>query len=169
MTKRSQRAGSLSRRNGVQQRASRNSSCQPVRFRSGSLARNLNSERWYVAKQFPKRYDCATEFTLQILGGKWKTVILCYLTQRPYRYGELRRLIPKLSDKVLTERLHDLIEAGLVVRKPQAENSKVEFYALTSKGATLGELLEHVYNWGLSHAAMFKVEVGEPLARLETT
>jgi DNA-binding HxlR family transcriptional regulator len=70
-----------------------------------------------MKRQFPKVFRCPTELTLDVLGGKWKTVILCFLKQRSCRYAELRKLMPNLSDKVLTDRLSGLVEAGLVVKK----------------------------------------------------
>src|SRR5262245_19819516 len=82
--------------------------------------RNQRTERLgrTMVKRLPKSFHCATEFTLFILGGKWKTVILCFLKERPCRYAAaLRKLLPKLSDKLLTARLHDLIDSGLVVRR----------------------------------------------------
>src|SRR5215472_15430784 len=109
-----------------------------------------------MAKRLSKHFHCATEFTLEVLGGKWKTVILCFLKQRSCRYAELRRLVPRLSDKVLSERLRDLVESGLVARKRQG---RVDVYALTSRGRTLSDPLRHLYDWGLKHAAEFRVEV----------
>jgi DNA-binding HxlR family transcriptional regulator len=53
-------------------------------------------------------YGCPVEFSLDLLRGKWKPVIMARLKQGPMRYGQLRRAIPRLSDKVLTERLRDL-------------------------------------------------------------
>ena len=118
-----------------------------------------------MAKPLPKQYHCATEFTLEVLGGKWKTVILCFLKQRPCRYAELRKLVPKLSDKMLTERLKDLVGSGLVVRKRQG---RADVYALTPRGRTLSDPLRHLYDWGLKHAAEFQVEVGTPLEELRS-
>lgn len=67
-----------------------------------------------TVKRFPKQFGCSTEFALEVLGGKWKTVILCYLKVRPLRYGELRQLMPRLSDKVLTQRLRELQSLRLI-------------------------------------------------------
>jgi predicted transcriptional regulator len=67
-----------------------------------------------MANKLPKSFLCPTEFTLAVLGGKWKTVILCYLNQRPCRYSELRKFMPNVSDKVLTERLRDLKASELI-------------------------------------------------------
>jgi DNA-binding HxlR family transcriptional regulator len=119
-----------------------------------------------MAKKLPKFFNCPTEFTLAVLDGKWKTVILCYLKERPRRYTELRKLVPKLSDKVLTERLHDLIGAGLVVRDRRTSGRSQE-YMLTQKGRLLSGVLHHLYAWGMENAASFNVEVGQPLKAIE--
>jgi DNA-binding HxlR family transcriptional regulator len=60
-----------------------------------------------MTKPLPKTFNCPTEFALTVLGGKWKTIILAYLSERPCHYSELRQLLSGLSDKVLTERLKD--------------------------------------------------------------
>jgi DNA-binding HxlR family transcriptional regulator len=119
-----------------------------------------------MTKKLPKSFNCPTEFTLAVLDGKWKTVILCYLKERPHRYTELRRLVPKLSDKVLTERLHDLIDSGLVARNRRTSGAAQE-YMLTQKGRLLTGVLHHLYAWGVENAASFDVKVGEPLRTLE--
>jgi DNA-binding HxlR family transcriptional regulator len=116
-----------------------------------------------MPKTLAKTFHCPTEFTLSVLGGKWKTVILCYLKQRPCRYGELRKLLPKLSDKVLTERLADLSDSGLIVRKRPPGQATIEHYALTSRGKSLSPVLHNLYIWGNSHAAGFGVKVDDPL------
>ena len=89
-----------------------------------------------MTKKLPRFFHCPTEFTLHMLGGKWKTLLLCFLKERPCRYAELRKLLPKLSDKMLSERLHELIDSGLVVRKPRTVGLAQE-YMLTSKGRRL--------------------------------
>jgi DNA-binding HxlR family transcriptional regulator len=115
-----------------------------------------------MANRLAKRFTCPTEFTLQVLGGKWKTVILCYLKLGPLRYAELRKLIPKLSDKVLSQRLHELAEAGLVERG-RPDGDKTEVYALAQRAQSLSVILTELYNWGDTNAAEFGVEVGHPL------
>lgn len=119
-----------------------------------------------MAKRIAKKFYCPTEFTLEVLGGKWKTVILCYLKERSCRYAELRKLTPALSDKMLTERLRDLTESGLVARIKVPGQPTTHAYVLTAKGRSLGALLGHIYTWGVEHADTFGVEVGEPLKAL---
>jgi DNA-binding HxlR family transcriptional regulator len=119
-----------------------------------------------MSKKLAKAFNCPTEFTLAVLGGKWKTVILCYLKLRPFRYGELRVLHPNLSDKMLSERLQDLIDVGLVVRRKSTGGKKIATYSLTDRGRSLHPLLGELYGWGETQAAAFGVKVGAPLARL---
>jgi DNA-binding HxlR family transcriptional regulator len=118
-----------------------------------------------LPNRLPKSFNCSTEFTLQVLGGKWKTVILCHLTMGPLRYTELRKVMPALSDKVLTERLRELIDAGLIARERSAKG-RPESYALAAKGRSLKAALKALYDWGETHAAAFGVKVGHPLRDL---
>jgi DNA-binding HxlR family transcriptional regulator len=116
-----------------------------------------------MANRLPKSFNCPTEFTLRILGGKWKTVILCYLKLGPLRYAELRKLIPNLSDKVLSQRLRELTEAGLVEHSKPSGADKSEVYALAARAQSLGRVLTELYGWGETNAAEFGVKVGHPL------
>lgn len=121
-----------------------------------------------MTKRLAKSFNCPTEFTLAVLGGKWKTVLLCYLKQQRWRYSDLRRLVPELSDKMLTERLRDLIAVGLVVHHKEGSGRNASsYYALTAKGRSLGHLLGQIYEWGDQHAKLFDVEVGYPLNALQ--
>lgn len=95
-------------------------------------------------------YGCAVEFTLDVLGGKWKTVILARLKHSPMRYGELRRAIPGLSDKMLSQRLRDMVDAGLV--DPCCEEGGDGRYTTTELGRSLGPALEALYAWGEASA-----------------
>jgi DNA-binding HxlR family transcriptional regulator len=116
-----------------------------------------------MVNRLAKSFNCPTEFTLQVLGGKWKTVILCYLKIGPLRYAELRRFIPNLSDKVLSQRLRELTEAGLVDRSRSEDDDKSEVYALSARGQSLGIILTELYSWGDNNAETFGVKVGHPL------
>jgi len=118
-----------------------------------------------MSNRLAKTFNCSTEFTLQLLGGKWKTVILCYLSVGPRRYTELRRLMPALSDKVLTQRLRELVDVGLVARE-RTGNGQPETYALAAKGRSLKAVLTALYHWGETNAAAFGVRVGHPLRDL---
>jgi len=118
-----------------------------------------------MSKRLPTYFHCPTEFTLAVLGGKWKTVILSYLKERPCRYAELRRLVPRLSDKVLSER-RDLRRSGLVARQ-EPTGTRTHTYLLTERGRSLSELLQQLYAWGLKNSGSFGVRVGAPLEQLD--
>ena len=120
-----------------------------------------------MAKRLPTYFHCPTEFTLAVLDGKWKTVILSYLKERPFRYAELRKLVPRLSDKVLTDRLRDLTRSGLVVRQ-EVPGGRTTVYTLTEKGRSLSVLLQHLYSWGVENSRSFGVRVGAPLTDLDS-
>ena len=89
-----------------------------------------------------KIYGCPVELALDMIGGKWKTVIVARLKQGPMRSGELRRAIPNLSDKVLTERLRDLEARGLVIHSADGP------YELTERGLSLAPALQALCDWG---------------------
>ena len=108
-------------------------------------------------KRLPKTFGCPVELSLQLLGGKWKTVILARLKERPLRYGELRALIPQLSDKMLTQRLADLKEAGLIER---SGGKREAGYRLSARGESLRPILQALYDWGESQAIELDVSVG---------
>lgn len=86
-------------------------------------------------------------------------MILARLKDNPLRYGELRRLIPDLSDKVLTERLRDLRDTGLVETTGEGGATR---YALTARGESLRPVLEALYAWGEAAAAEAKVQFRPP-------
>jgi DNA-binding HxlR family transcriptional regulator len=92
-------------------------------------------------------YGCPVELALELIGGKWKTVILARLKENSMRYGELRRAIPDLADKVLTQRLRDLEENGFVERSSGGTDDAIR-YRLTSYGRSLAPALEALYAWG---------------------
>lgn len=83
---------------------------------------NLEITRFSVmstGRRLLRRCDCLVEFTLELLAGKSKSIRLANLRAGPCRCSELRRLIPSLSDKILTRRLRSLISLALVERVPE--------------------------------------------------
>jgi DNA-binding HxlR family transcriptional regulator len=95
----------------------------------------------------PRTAGCATEFAVDLLRGKWKAVILARLKDGPLRYGELRRLIPDIADKVLTERLADLTALGFV--EPAIDRGT---YRLSARGEAARPMLGALYAWGAGEA-----------------
>ncbi|ARI77963.1 winged helix-turn-helix transcriptional regulator [Halobacillus mangrovi] len=98
------------------------------------------------------KLKCSIEYTLKKIGGKWKTVILWHLgIDGTLRYNEIRRLLPGVTHKVLTQQLKELEEDGLVSRKQyETIPPKVE-YSMTAKGETLMPILELMHEWGSDH------------------
>jgi DNA-binding HxlR family transcriptional regulator len=116
-------------------------------------------------KRMRKTYGCPVELSLDLLGGKWKCVILARLKDRPLSYGELRRLISDLSDKVLTERLKGLEARGLVTRMRRSGQPARVRYALTERGESLRPILEALYSWGEQAAADLHLQLRPTPAR----
>jgi len=111
------------------------------------------------------RFDCspgcAVEATVSLIGGKWKCVILWHLhTEGTLRFSELRRRIPGVTQRTLTNQLRELEEDGLVHREvyPQVP-PKVE-YSMTAMGRGLGPVLMALKAWGDEHIDLF----GKPRA-----
>jgi DNA-binding HxlR family transcriptional regulator len=99
------------------------------------------------------RIPCPVEITLEVLGGKWKPVILWHLRQDARRFLELQRLIPGITRKMLTQQLRDLERDGTVKRKVYHQlPAKVE-YALSTHGRTLRPVLHELCKWGVKHRA----------------
>jgi DNA-binding HxlR family transcriptional regulator len=98
-----------------------------------------------------RKYNCPVEAALDVIGGKWKVLILCRLRQGVLRFGELRRLVPGVSERVLTQQLRELERDGVVRRTVYAEVPPRVEYALTAFGETLKPVLAMLYRWGETH------------------
>jgi DNA-binding HxlR family transcriptional regulator len=118
-------------------------------------------------KRFPNSVGCPVELSLNLLGGKWKVVILARLKEQPLRYAELRHRIPGLSDKVLTERLVDLQRQGWIERGRDGNGRGLTQYRLTEKGQTLRPVLQQLYEWGADQAVEMNVRIRPSDHRLE--
>lgn len=91
---------------------------------------------------------CPVRTTLNVLGGKWKLLILSYLLSGPRRYGELRRLTPDITEKMLIQELRELEQDGIVTRVVyQQVPPKVE-YVLTEHGQRVQPVMEALLAWG---------------------
>lgn len=99
-----------------------------------------------------KKYRCPVEYTLDIIGGKWKPLILWSLAQDEVkRYGEIRKSINGITDKMLSQQLKDLESKGLIHREQYNQiPPKVEYW-LTEKGQTLVPILKVMCDWGSEH------------------
>lgn len=98
-----------------------------------------------------KKYNISVEATLEVIGGKWKCVILCHLTHGKKRTNELRRLMPNISQKMLTQQLRELEEDGVIIRTLYHEVPPRVEYELSDYGRSLEGILSLLCDWGEQH------------------
>ncbi|HIU41499.1 MAG TPA: helix-turn-helix transcriptional regulator [Candidatus Egerieicola faecale] len=96
---------------------------------------------------------CPVETTLTLIGDKWKVLILRDLLPGTKRFGELKKSIGKVSQKVLTAQLRDMEQNGLVHRKVYPEVPPRVEYSLTPLGKSLRPILDAMWNWGQEYKA----------------
>jgi len=96
----------------------------------------------------PGSYECGIDAAMDVIGGKWKVLILWALDVRPHRFGELRRELPGVTEKVLTDQLRELERDGIVHREVHDEVPPRVEYSLTPRGTTLNEALAPLGAWG---------------------
>ena len=96
---------------------------------------------------------CPVETTLMIIGDKWKVLILRDLMHGTMRFGELKKSIGTVSQKVLTAQLRDMEEKGLLTRKVYAEVPPRVEYTLTETGYSLKPVLDAMWAWGADYKA----------------
>lgn len=96
---------------------------------------------------------CGLEAALLVMGGKWKPLILFHLQHQPRRFGELRRLVSGVSEKMLIQQLRELQTDGIVHRVDFKEIPPRVEYSVTPFGRSLGNALMPLCSWGLTHGA----------------
>ena len=95
--------------------------------------------------------NCPVRATMEVIGGKWKPVIIWLLLQEPKRFGELHKSIPGIALKVLSRQLKELEADGIIKRKAYpVVPPKVE-YSLSAKGRTLRDVMELLADWSKTH------------------
>ena len=99
-------------------------------------------------KQVQGKSGCAVESALSVIGGRWKGVVLYWLLREKKRFGELRRLLPNCSARMLTLQLRELEADGLVKRTVYAEVPPRVDYELTAFGRSLEPVLRGLREWG---------------------
>ena len=98
-------------------------------------------------------FTCGLDATLKIISGKWKPLILYFLLRGPTRYGELKRAVRDVSDKVLIQQLKELEAAGVLHRNDYKEVPPRVDYTLTQLGQSLAQALEPLCTWGTENMA----------------
>lgn len=101
------------------------------------------------------KYDCnlgcPVEATLEVIGGKWKGVILYHLLSETMRFNQLRRSMPEVTQRILTRQLRELEADNLISRKVYAEVPPKVEYSMTEYGKTLAPIIHALQAWGLQH------------------
>jgi DNA-binding HxlR family transcriptional regulator len=104
----------------------------------------------------------ATSFvqaTLNVIGGKWKLLILWHLRDSGRRYSELKRLIPGISEKMLIQQLRELEKDTIIQRKTLSESPQKVEYSFTEYGKTLIPIFQPLCDWGQEHLKRIAPEI----------
>jgi DNA-binding HxlR family transcriptional regulator len=108
-----------------------------------------------------QEYYCPVKLTTDVIGGKWKPLILFYLETGTKRFGELRRLIPGMTKKMLTQHLRDLERDEVIRRKVYAVVPPKVEYSLTRHGGSLKPILKLMSAWGTKHRKRYGIPKGK--------
>ncbi|TWH47662.1 helix-turn-helix domain-containing protein [Sporomusa sp. KB1] len=108
-------------------------------------------------------YQCAMELTLDLIGGKWKALILWHLGESTLRFSELKKTLPKITQKMLTQQLRELEASGLVNRYIYTQIPPKVEYSLTPDGKSLLPILDTLCQWGSNYA-----NAAEPITEKNT-
>ncbi|CCH49003.1 winged helix-turn-helix transcriptional regulator [Pseudodesulfovibrio piezophilus] len=101
-----------------------------------------------------KRYYCTVELTLQVIGGKWKPIIIYRLgDDMVLRFSEIKRSIPNITQKMLTQQLRELESDGIVHREVYAQVPPKVEYSLTELGKTVVPVIDSLCDWGAEYEA----------------
>lgn len=95
-----------------------------------------------------KSFQCPIEVTINLIGGKYKSLILWQLSDKVLRFGELQRLIPGATQKMLTQQLRDLEKNELIKRKVYPEVPPKVEYSISDLGKTIMPILNAMCDWG---------------------
>ena len=105
--------------------------------------------------RFPVRANpvtgCPLTAALAAIGGKWKMIIVYWLAESPKHFAGLRRVMPGISQKVLTQQLRELVSDGILQRQPQGAIPAPVEYSLTDYGRSVLPLVEDARLWGRAH------------------
>ncbi|MGU3398298.1 winged helix-turn-helix transcriptional regulator [Brucellaceae bacterium D45D] len=118
-----------------------------------------------MSKAKHSRFDCspscAVEAAISLIDGKWKSVVLFHLLDGTLRFNELRRQIPGVTQRMLTNQLRELEEDGLINRKIYAQVPPKVEYSLSSLGRSIEPILLALKDWGDTNIDRFKVRPAE--------
>lgn len=116
-----------------------------------------------------KTYQCPLELSIDLIGGKWKSIILWQLREKILRFSQLKRRLPGITQKMLTQQLRELEADGLINRKVYAQVPPKVEYSLTEYGKTVLPILRSLFKWGIDYSSVFDVEVDLSIYEKEYT
>lgn len=112
-----------------------------------------------MATKNTKSYSCPVELALDMIGGKWKALILWNLMDATLRFSELRRALPKCTEKMLVQQLRDLETAGLIERRVYPEVPPRVEYSMSVYGKRISPILTDLCDFGKDYAAQFGIPI----------
>ncbi|GAA0983145.1 winged helix-turn-helix transcriptional regulator [Nocardiopsis tropica] len=114
-----------------------------------------------VTRRGADAYHCGIDAAMDVIGGKWKVLILWALEERAHRFGELRRALDGVTEKVLASHLRELEDDGIVHREDFGEVPPRVEYSLTPLGRSLNDALAPLGDWGRANIKGVPPEPGE--------
>lgn len=112
------------------------------------LSRFVISTHIFYTARMRHPTHCPVEATISVIGGKWKPSILLQLKDGPRHFNELRRLLPQITQRMLTLQLRSLERDGVITRTVQGEVPPSVSYAFSEHGLSLGPILGALEDWG---------------------
>jgi DNA-binding HxlR family transcriptional regulator len=107
---------------------------------------------------------CPLTAALAAIGGKWKLIIVYWLAESPKHFASLRRAMPGISQKVLTQQLRELVNDRIVQRQPTGAIPSPVEYSLTDYGRSLMPLVEDIRRWGRAHLERLTAQTDAPMS-----
>lgn len=107
-----------------------------------------------TTKECTKGYNCPIEATLELIGGKWKSLILWHLIDNTLRFNEISKLIPQATPKMITQQLRDLEQDGLVIRTIYPVIPPKVEYHISEFGKSIIPILDCMCNWGKQYISV---------------
>lgn len=102
--------------------------------------------------------DCPVATTVQLIGSKWKLLIIRNLRMRPWRFNELKKDLEGISQKVLTDSLRSMEEDGIIVRTVYPEVPPRVEYSLSKLGESMKPILDAMAQWGTDYKANLEID-----------
>lgn len=109
------------------------------------------------------KYYCTVELSLHVIGGKWKPVILYHLSREEMRrFGEIKKSMPNITQKMLTQQLRELEHDGLIHREVYAQVPPKVEYSLSEFGKSIMPIMESLCQWGQRYEEKFQESSDRP-------